>query len=97
MSRERALALLRAHEAELRRRGVTRLYLFGSVARDDAKPDSDVDLFFDYDDPRFSLFDLLDLREQIEDLLHTKTDVMTRGSLHPRLRPQIEKESVAVF
>jgi hypothetical protein len=49
MKREAAIANLRAHEAELKRLGVIRLFLFGSTARDQAREESDVDLFFDFE------------------------------------------------
>src|SRR4051812_655609 len=63
------IARLRAHEAELHRAGVARLYLFGSVARQEARPDSDVDLFFDTDDPRFSLIELVVVWDRVSDIL----------------------------
>ena len=49
MDRDTAISRLKAHEAELRRLGVQHLWLFGSTARGDARPDSDVDLFFDHE------------------------------------------------
>lgn len=97
MDREQVIAVLRAHQAELHRRGVARLYLFGSVARDEARPDSDIDLFFDTDDPRFSLIELVDVQERVNAILGTQSDVMTRASLHPMLRPRIEAEALRVF
>ena len=97
MDRDRAIETLRAHEADLHRAGVARLYLFGSVARREARPDSDVDLFFDTDNPRFSLIELVDIQQQVSDILGTETDVMTRTSLHPMLRSQIETEALRVF
>ncbi len=97
MDRERVIAMLRAHEGDLRHFGVAHLYLFGSVARDDARPDSDVDLFFDTDNPRFSLIELVDVQDRVGDILGTESDVMTRASLHPMLRPRIEAEAVRVF
>jgi predicted nucleotidyltransferase len=97
MDRDDVIATLRAHEAELHRVGVARLYLFGSVARREARPDSDVDLFFDTDNPRFSLIELVDIQEQVSNILGSETDVMTRASLHPMLRPQIEAEALRVF
>jgi len=48
MQREDVIARLKQHEAELRRLGVEHLYLFGSTARDEARDDSEVDLFFDH-------------------------------------------------
>jgi predicted nucleotidyltransferase len=97
MERDHVIEILRTHEAELHRAGVARLYLFGSVARSDATLDSDVDLFFDTDNPVFSLIELVDVQEQVSDILGTETDVMTRASLHPMLRPQIEAEALRVF
>lgn len=97
MDRDRVIETLRAHEANLHRAGVARLYLFGSVARREGRPDSDVDLFFDTDNPRFSLIELVDVQEQVSDILGTEADVMTRASLHPMLRPQIEAEALRVF
>ncbi|MGD0430621.1 MAG: nucleotidyltransferase family protein [Acetobacteraceae bacterium] len=97
MDRDNVIATLRAHEADLHQVGVARLYLFGSVARHEARPDSDVDLFFDTDNPRFSLIELVDVQERVSDILGLETDVMTRASLHPMLRQRIEEEAVRVF
>ena len=59
MDRDRVLAILRAHEPELKAAGAMSLYLFGSTARGTARPDNDIDLFFDHADDRFSLIDQL--------------------------------------
>ena len=97
MDRDAVIAKLRAHEADLHRVGVARLYLFGSVARQEATPESDVDLFFETDDPRFSLIELVDVQDRVSEILGTETDVMTRASLHPMLRDRIEAEALRVF
>jgi uncharacterized protein len=97
MDRNHVITTLRAHEADLHRAGVARPYLFGSVARREATSDSDVDLFFDTDNPRFNLIELVDVQERMSDILGTETDVMTRASLHPMLRQRIEAEAVRVF
>ncbi len=97
VDREQVISSLRAHAPELHRSGVRRLYLFGSVAREQARPDSDVDLFFDTDDPRFSLIELVDVQERISAILGAEADVMTRASLHPLLRPRIEAEAMRIF
>jgi predicted nucleotidyltransferase len=97
MGRDHVIAALRAHEADLHRCGVAHLYLFGSVAREEARADSDVDLFFDTDNPRFSLIELVDVQERVADILHAESDVMTRDSLHPMLRARIEAEALRVF
>jgi predicted nucleotidyltransferase len=97
MTRAQALSRLQAHQAELMRLGVRRLYLFGSTARDEATPSSDVDLFFDYDRGTFGLFELMDVKHRAEAILGCKTDIMTRDSLHHALRPAIESDALQVF
>ena len=97
MNRDAAIATLQAHEAELKRLGVHHLYLFGSAARDEARDDSDIDLFFDYDRGEFSLFDLMDVKEAATRILQRKTDIMTRDSLHSTLRRKIEASALQVF
>ena len=92
-----AIARLRAHEAELKRFGVQHLYLFGSTARDEARADSDVDLFFDYEKGRFGLFELMDVRQRASQILGCKADVVTRDSLHKTLRARIASTAVPVF
>jgi predicted nucleotidyltransferase len=97
MERSAALARLRRHAGELRAQGVTALYLFGSTARDQARQESDVDLFFDYDDPKFSLIELVRVKNRIGEILGVDADVMTRDSLHPMLKERIEGAAVRVF
>ncbi len=97
MDRDQILAILRRHAGDLRRLGASRLFLFGSFARNEAGAGSDVDLFFDFDDPRFSLVELVALQDRIADLLQTRADVMSRGSIHPRLRASIEGSALQVF
>ncbi|WP_051407752.1 nucleotidyltransferase family protein [Mesorhizobium sp. L48C026A00] len=66
--------------------GATSLYLFGSAARDDAQPDSDLDLFIDYDPARrFSLIDLVGIKQFLEEKMSTEIDITTPDSLHPML------------
>jgi uncharacterized protein len=89
---------LRALEPELRKRGVGALYLFGSTARGEATANSDIDLFFD-DAPnaRLSLLDVIGIQHFLQDMLGKKVDLITRDSLHPLLRADIEAEAVPVF
>jgi predicted nucleotidyltransferase len=97
MERDQVISTLRQHAANLKGLGATRLFLFGSVAKNEARPESDVDLFFDFDDPRFSLIELIALQDRIAELLHRPADVMSRGSIHPRLRSSIESAALQVF
>jgi uncharacterized protein len=97
MERDQAIAILKAHEAELKQLGVQHLYLFGSTARGDARPDSDVDLFFDYEQGKLGLYELMDVKEAAARILGRKTDIMTRDSIHRVLRERIEASAVPVF
>ena len=97
MDRDQAIAKLKEHEAELKRLGVQQLYLFGSTARGDAHEDSDVDLFFDYEEGIFGLFDLMDVQAYASRILGRAADVMTRDSIHKVLRPRIEASALRVF
>ena len=87
MRRDTALVRLRLMEDELRREGLSALYLFGSVARDDASEASDVDLLFDVPpEVRFSLFDQARIRSEIADRLNAGVDLVPIEALRPGLR-----------
>lgn len=78
--------------------GATSLYLFGSTARDEARAVSDLDLLIDYDpNSRFNAFDLVGIKQYLEDELQLPVDVTTRDGLHPMLRAEIEQTAVRVF
>jgi uncharacterized protein len=97
MTRSDAVSALRAQAEAIRRQGVTGLYLFGSAARGEARPDSDIDLFVDYDPKSFSFVELIRLREGLSKALGRRADLTTRESLHPLLRPEIEAEAIKIF
>jgi predicted nucleotidyltransferase len=97
MKRDEAISRLQQHEADLKRLGVERRYLFGSTARGEATDESDVDLFFDYEKGKLGLFELMDVKEYAASILGRKTDIMTRDSLHKMLRQNIEASAVRVF
>ena len=93
MRRDQALAILRSHRAELARLGVKRIALFGSVARDEATANSDVDILIDLE-PGAGLFRLMQVQRALEDVFHRKVDLVTRGSLHPALRERVQAEAL---
>ena len=97
MQRQDAIDRLRGVETELKRLGVVRLFLFGSTARGEARADSDVDLFFDYERGRLGVFELMDVQAVAGRALGQRADVMTRDSLHRTLRERVEASAVAVF
>jgi predicted nucleotidyltransferase len=98
MKRADAIAELRQRASEIRARGASALYLFGSTSRDAAGEESDLDLFLDYDPAgRFNAFDLVGIKLFLEDELGASIDLTTRDGLHPRLRERIEQSAVRVF
>lgn len=68
--------------------GARNVRVFGSEARGEARPSSDLDLLVDMADDR-SLLDLVGLGQELEDLLGRRVDVLTPASVHPRLRARI--------
>jgi predicted nucleotidyltransferase len=98
MVRDQILLHLRAHEAELRAAGIVRLALFGSVARDEARPDSDIDLLVTFDGGReLSPLDVIGIENKLADLLGQRVDLVEEGMLEPRLRQSVEREIARVF
>src|SRR5947199_9749224 len=94
---DQVISKLRQHEAELRTLGVEHLYLFGSTVRAEARADSDIDLFFDYQKGKLGLFELMDIKEEASRILGAKADITTRDGLHKVLRQRIEASAVQVF
>lgn len=82
--------------APMRRRGVVRAGVFGSVARGEAGEDSDVDFLVELEKGR-SLVDLAGLRLDLRDVLDREVDVATPSSLHPKLRERILRELVPLL
>mgnify|MGYP001581368955 FL=1 len=80
----------------LKHAGVTRSAVFGSAARGQMKPESDVDLLIAFDGKK-SLLDLVDLQQQLESALERRVDLITYRSVYPRLRAAIEKDEVAIL
>lgn len=96
MNLDSAMQLLSSHKAELQSRfGVRDLAVFGSVARNEARDDSDVDVLVDFNGPPTfnGYFDLLFF---LEGLFGRKVDLVTQDAVRPRLRPYIEKDAVHV-
>jgi predicted nucleotidyltransferase len=92
------IGTIRDHETELRALGVTKLWLFGSLARGDARPDSDVDVLIDIvPGRRFSLLDLSAVRLALCDLLGREAGVVIREDLRPRFRERIADDLVEAF
>jgi predicted nucleotidyltransferase len=95
LDRENVLSLLRAHGEALRRLGVVSLTLFGSVARNEATEESDVDLLVSFREPITSDA-FFATKFLLEDVLGARVDLITESSLRERVRRVIEPELVRV-
>ena len=93
MRRAQALEIIARHERELRDLGVRSLSLFGSVARDQAAPGSDVDLLVEFDRP-VGYFHLFEVQDRLQAILGCSVDLVTAGGLRPELRQEILAEAV---
>ncbi len=94
MERSEALRIISEHEREIKRFGVQRLALFGSVARDEAGPESDVDVLVEFDDRPIGLFEFVDLQQYLESILNVSVDLVTEDGLKRQLRENILKEAI---
>lgn len=95
MQPDEVLAILRSHFPELQAMGIRGLALFGSVARGEARADSDVDLLVDFAPPLgFDAY--MDAKFRLEALLRRPVDLVTSAGLKPELRPTIERECLRV-
>jgi predicted nucleotidyltransferase len=96
MNRADILALLHEHRDVFTSRfGATQLALFGSAARDEMRPDSDVDVLVDFGGP--ATFDAyFELKDYLEQTLGRRVDLVTQKGLKPRARLHVEKDMVRV-
>lgn len=96
MKRDDVLAILRNNSGRLRAEfGLKAIALFGSVARDEAGSNSDVDLLVEFERPT-GYFGLVKLQLRLEQLLGSTVDVGTPASLRPRMRHRVEQEAIRV-
>jgi predicted nucleotidyltransferase len=93
--RDEVLKLLKEHQPELRRLGAKSLSVFGSVARDEAHEESDVDILVEFDSPP-TFSDYMDLKFFLEDLLGSGVDLVPSGRLRSRIRAAVEHEAIRV-
>ncbi len=95
MTRAQAVRSIADTKAELASLGVRSLELFGSVARDDAKAGSDVDLLVEFEGP-VGLFHFFRVQQRLEEILRCPVDLLMRDAVKPRLRDRILAEAVRV-
>ena len=96
MKRDEVLAIVKAHQAKLQELGVKSLDLFGSVARDEARPDSDVDFLVEFSKP-IGLFGFSRIRLYLEDILGRPVDLGTLDALREHLREPVLEDAIRVF
>ena len=95
MQRDEVLRILAQHQQVLKDFGIKSLAIFGSVARDEARPDSDVDILVEFDG--LVTFDrYMDVKFYLEDNLGTRVDLVSRKSLKSLIRSTVEKEAIYV-
>jgi uncharacterized protein len=96
MEKQDILARLREHQAALKAQGVSHAALFGSRARGDARPDSDI-LVEIAPDVQMDVFKYVGIVHSIEDLFPVRVDVSNRIALKPHVKPIAEREAIYAF
>jgi predicted nucleotidyltransferase len=82
----------------LRRHGVAKAFVFGSYARGEENEKSDVDLLIEYPSgSRKTLFDLAGLKDELEEALQKKVDLVTEKALSPFIKSAVLKEKQVIL
>lgn len=98
MDKDEIIATLRAHEPELRARGVTHAALFGSRARGDHDETSDIDIMIQVDETmKIGVYGYVGLKRDIGALFRDKVDVVVRDQLKPYARGTAEANAIDAF
>lgn len=79
------------------RYGIARLEVFGSVARGEQRPDSDVDLLYTLEGGRALGWEVEDLVESLTEVFHRPVDLVSRRSLHPMIRDRVMAEAETLY
>lgn len=98
MNDKEILAKLKQNEAALRARGVTHVALFGSRARGDSRPDSDIDIMIEVDPGAgIGVYEYVALKDYIAGLFEGPVDVVSRDGLKPYVRPAATTDAIYAF
>ncbi|WP_284876636.1 nucleotidyltransferase domain-containing protein [Brevundimonas sp. MEB006b] len=100
MIREEVIVILRSLQAALQAQGISHLYLFGSFARGEAGPKSDIDLAFEVAeemDLKFSLLDQARIGRELGEALATKVDFVELPSLRPHIAKEVARDLIVIF
>lgn len=95
MKRDEVLSALKHNNILAEQFGIKSLYLFGSTARDEARPDSDVDLLVEFNRP-LGLFEFIELQQRLESILGCKVDLGTKRSLKQRIKEDVMRKAILV-
>jgi hypothetical protein len=99
MDRAALINVLKAYDAALRENGATGLFIFGSRAVGTERPDSDLDLFIDYNPAARvpNMFRLMQIEDAISEALGIPVTITTRNALHPLMKDNIERNAIQVL
>ncbi|RZM91387.1 nucleotidyltransferase [Bradyrhizobium genosp. SA-3] len=98
MTRDEIIAAIRKNADAIKGKGVSKLAIFGSRARDDYRPDSDIDVLVEIrPDTSFSLLNLIDVEHIIEDATGLQAQATVRRSISPRFAPHSADDIVEIF
>ena len=98
MTRQEALAVLKKHADELRARGIVHAALFGSLARGDGGPNSDIDILIEVDPAlKLDMFAYAGLKRCVSELFAEPVDVVNKDALKPQLRQPVAADAVYAF
>lgn len=96
MTKQELEKKLATHRNELRKKGVVSLAVFGSLARNEFTPQSDIDLLVDFD-REVGLFHLFEIQHRLEEIIGVeKVDLIQKNAIHPALRKRILSEAINV-
>jgi uncharacterized protein len=98
MNQQGVLARLKENEAALRARGVSHAALFGSLARGDNRPDSDIDIMIEFDPAaRIGVYEYVALKDYVAGLFDGPVDVVSRDGLKPYVKPAATADAIYAF
>lgn len=98
MNRDEILKTLKTHELELRQMGISHAALFGSYARQEEQPESDIDILIDLNtEAHIDLFAYAGLKDHVTHLFDCSVDVIDRAALKKGLKGAVEKDAIYAF